>query len=288
MAARLRVRAIRRGQRPGRRAADRRLRGAERARRGSADDLLPGPSDRFGSRLLARCVRGHLRAARDDPALRPRAQSGMAPPNLRGRGTRSAVLLASGRPGYGRAPSRLHGPRMGHPLPGRPVPGPFRRREEAVRPVADAGVRRGVHPGPHAHARARRVRARAHPAHRPRLWFRPLPARRVRATCGELGSTASRGPPNEHSCSVPWMASTASTSTRSRPPSPASACWWRHFARAASHDSRRLRTFGSTLPPATACCTDAASTSWTSAAAPSNSRTAKASDMPFSPRTWTS
>ncbi len=37
---------------------------------------------------------------------------------------------------------------VGHPVPGRPLSGPVRVRPEDVRPAADAGVRRGVHPRP--------------------------------------------------------------------------------------------------------------------------------------------
>ena len=58
-------------------------------------------------------------------------------------------------PGFRRAPPRLQRPRVGHPVPRRSVPGSLGRREETVRPAANAGVRRGVHPRPHANPRGR-------------------------------------------------------------------------------------------------------------------------------------
>jgi hypothetical protein len=63
------------------------------------------------------------------------------------------------------APSR--GPRPAlwpgrHPRAGRPVPRPERERAQALCPAADARLRRGVHPGPHAGARHREVWPRRH------------------------------------------------------------------------------------------------------------------------------
>ena len=91
--------------------------------RGSADALLSRPPDRLGPRLPARRLRRSREPARNGAALRPQAQPGVALRHLRRRGARPAGVLARGGPGYGRAPPRLHGPRMGHPLPRRPVPG---------------------------------------------------------------------------------------------------------------------------------------------------------------------
>ena len=51
-------------------------------------------------------------------------------------------------------------PELGHPLPRRPLPGPVRARARSLRAAADPGVRRGVHPRPHARAGARGVRPR--------------------------------------------------------------------------------------------------------------------------------
>ena len=62
---------------------------------------------------------------------------------------------------------------------GRPVSGPLRRGQEALCPVANTGVRRGVHPGPHPHSRPGRIWPPRHPSHRPRLRFRALPAGRL-------------------------------------------------------------------------------------------------------------
>ena len=78
---------------------------------------------------------------------------------LRRRGDATAQLLARARRRR-RARPRPHRPGPRHPLPRRPLPGPLRGREEAVRAAADPGLRRGVHPRPHAGAGAQRAAAR--------------------------------------------------------------------------------------------------------------------------------
>ena len=125
-------------------------------------------------------------------ALRSRAQPGMAPRYLRRRRPRSGGVLASGGSGFGRAPPRLHRFGLGHPLPRRPVPGPLRRGEEALCPVANTGARRGVHPGPHPHSRPGRIRPPRHPPHRSRLRLRSLPAGRVCAVAARMVQPGTR------------------------------------------------------------------------------------------------
>ena len=103
----------------------------------------------------------------------------------------AGVLADPGRnPGRPDHP-RLHRPRLGHPLPRRPLPGPVRPRQEDLRPAANPRVRRRVHPRPH--ARTRRSTSSA--------WnpTRPAPAPTFPAACAS--STRPAAPAT--SCSAP-------------------------------------------------------------------------------------
>ena len=117
-------------------------------------------------------------AAVDRLALRP------------GRETARRVLARQDR--RRRPGPRLHRPGPVHPLPRRPLPGPVRVREEDLRPAADPGVRRGVHPRPDPGTGPRRAPAGRVPAHRPGLRVGPLPARRVRPARRALGQGGAR------------------------------------------------------------------------------------------------
>ena len=101
---------------------------------GAPAPLLSLPSHRDRPRLPASRVRHSRPPAGAGHALRPRPQPGVAPRHLRRRRARPAGVLAHREPGHRGAAPRLHRLRVGHSLPGRPVPGPVRRRQEALRP----------------------------------------------------------------------------------------------------------------------------------------------------------
>ena len=116
-----------------------------------------------------------------------------------------------------RARPRLHRPGSRHPLPRRPLPGPLRGRQEALRAAADAGVRRAVHPRPHAHSGDRRVRARRGAAHRPDVRLGPLPHRRIRAALRAVAGARAGTSRDGARAALPSTRSPGSTSTRMRP-----------------------------------------------------------------------
>ena len=126
VAARRRVRALHRGQRADRRAAHQRPAPRHRSGGGAPATLLSLPSHRDRPRLPASRVRHSRPPAGAGHALRPRPQPGVAPRHLRRRGARPAGVLAHREPGHRRAAPRLHRLRVGHPLPGRPVPEDYR------------------------------------------------------------------------------------------------------------------------------------------------------------------
>ena len=103
-----------------------------------------------------------------------------------------------------------------------------RGRPQALRPAADARVRRGVHPRPHADAGHPRVRLPRSADDRPDLRLRPLPAGRLPPAGRRM---AARHEPARnrarHRADRRWTPWPASTSTRSRSRSRASGCWWR-------------------------------------------------------------
>ena len=111
-------------------------------------------------------ISGRLRRPRpapgDEGRLRP-AQPDPRPAELADRRRRRGAdrVLPEDRRRHRRARPRLHRPGLGHPVPRRPVPGPLRSGPQEVRAAADAGVRRGVHPRPHARPGDRGVRAGA-------------------------------------------------------------------------------------------------------------------------------
>ena len=118
-----------------------------------------------------------------------------------------AGLLAPPRRGRRRS-STTSPTRLEHPLPGRPLPGPVRARQEDVCPPADPRVRRGVHPRLHARPRpstssawnptlrAATPRPAQHaPRHRPGLRLRPLPARRLPPPPRAVGEESPRRRP---------------------------------------------------------------------------------------------
>ena len=88
-------------------------------------------------------------------AVRPAAQPAVPDPAVARRGAGAGRVLAAGGTRRASLGPRLHRPAergrhggLGHPVPGRPVPGPERGRPEDVRAAPDAGVRGGVHPRP--------------------------------------------------------------------------------------------------------------------------------------------
>ncbi len=120
---------------------------------------------------------------------------------------------------------------------------------KTLRAAADAGVRRGVHPRPHARARDRGVRLPGRAADRPDLRLRPLPARRLPPPASSAGSDdepgdqpARAGPARARRASPAW------TSTRSPSRSRASGCWSRRCRPAASRAWRTRPPSGSTSP----------------------------------------
>ena len=78
--------------------------------------------------------------------------------------------------------------RLEHALPRRPLPGPLGGGAQELRAAADAGLRGGVHPRPHADAGHRRVRPQRGAADRPDLRLGPLPAGGVPAASGAVVS----------------------------------------------------------------------------------------------------
>ncbi len=107
-------------------------------------------------RLAGTGIRGTGRRPSGQASFRPAPQPAVPDPPVARRSAGPGRLLAgAGRVG-GPGP-RLHGPAeggrrryggLGHPLPGRPLPGPERGRTEDVRAPPDPGVRGGIHPRP--------------------------------------------------------------------------------------------------------------------------------------------
>ena len=200
------VRALVRGQRADRPGALRTRRAARR-RRGRPARLLPAGAAPHRRRLAALRFRRARRERRSRDAVRRPAQPGLPHPGLARRRQGADRVLA--RPAWRRvAGARLPRPRVGHPLPRRPLPGPVRRREGPLRAAADPGVRGGVHPRPHAHPGDRGVRARRAAGNRPDLRLRALPARDVRpprrrmVRAGPVAGALRTGPPRWTRCTA--------------------------------------------------------------------------------------
>ena len=200
--------------------------------------------------LAARRVRPSRGHQRDrGRAVRPAAQPAVGHhPVVRG-GRCAAGVLAASRPGRRNPLARR---RLGHPVPRRRLPGPVRARPQDVRAAADPGVRRGVHPRPHAGRRRSRSSGSTAcaPSTRPAapgtscsaLFHRILEQWRQTAPgARRLGAD----PP------VASTRCTVSTRTRSRCPSPGSGCWSPCSRSRASSDSTRPRCSRSTSPSAT-------------------------------------
>ena len=159
-------------------------------RRRQAEDaheaLLPRPPARQRPRLPARRLpQGRLDPGGPRPVRRGQ-DAGLGRRPLGRRRRAAAGVLAGDRP-RDRRPAAFVPSRGGrHAVPGRPVPGPLRGGPQEVRAVADARLRRGVHPRPHADAGARRVRPGGGPADRPDLRLGPLPAGGVPAAVRPL------------------------------------------------------------------------------------------------------
>ena len=165
-------------------------------------------------------------------------------------------------PDTGRAGPRLHRPGLEHAVPRRPLPGPVRGGAQALRAAADAGVRRGVHPRPHARPRDPRVRLPRGAADRPDLRLGPLPARRLRAPVRPVAAPRAR-----HATRASWRrrALDAVAGVDLNPFAVAIARFRLLLAalKASRHHSACADAPGlhaSTSRPATACCTAGTST----------------------------
>ena len=154
--------------------------------RGRARGLLPRAPARQRPRVPARRLPQRSARSRRPATCSPRARRRSGPSAPRAMAPRGC-WRSGGRSTPRRRACGVPSSRGGrHPVPGRPVPGPLRGGPQEVRAAADAGVRRGVHPRPHADAGPRRVRPGGGAADRPDLRLGPLPARGVPAGCSEL------------------------------------------------------------------------------------------------------
>ena len=99
-------------------------------------------------------------------------------------GDAAMKLLAFWRemaPETGQLKAVIRGQGRRHPVPRRFVSRPVGARPQEIRPTANAGLRRGVHPRPDAQSGHRRIRPRQSANDRPHLWLRPLPFGWVRS-----------------------------------------------------------------------------------------------------------
>ena len=198
--------------------------------------LLPRPPARHRPRVPAGAASARSARCRACAACSTSAHNPLFRLPLSGDGAMALLeFCQQRRPGDRRARPRLHRPGLEHPLPRRPLPGPVRGGAQALRAAADAGVRRGVHPRPHARPGDRRVRLRRGADDRPDLRLGPLPARRAsHRLLDAVAARTSRARNPRRWRSGRSTRSPASTSTRSRSRSPASGCWSPRCRRAAS------------------------------------------------------
>ena len=196
------VRALLRGQPPGRAGVDLGARRAAARGRGAAA-ALPGGRTRATTTATG-CSRPSTTwpASRRWPASSTGGTTGSATSQLSARRRRALLSVLAPPRRRRRARPRLHRRRAGDPVPRRPLPGPLRGGTQAVRAAADPGVRGGVHPRPHARPGDRGVRARGAAA-------RSIPPAAPATSCSAPStgcSTPGRGRSLGCPCATAWPA----------------------------------------------------------------------------------
>ena len=128
---------------------------ARAAALGHRDEYFRAHPQHSDREYLEACFREVAALPRGRAAVRRAAQPALAArPDRRRRPALRETFWTAIDPGQRRARSTTSPTRtLGHALPRRPLPGPLRGGQEALRAAADAGLRRGVHPRPHARPR---------------------------------------------------------------------------------------------------------------------------------------